>query len=286
MSNTVQKSFFGGVGLTITFPAGVHEATFKGIGGGGGGGGGGGTDAAGVNSGGGGGGGGAAQMEEVTIPVIPNRQYNIALGTAGVGGTGVVSATGNDGTPGGDTIVTDSVSGFILCAFRGGSGGKGGSNITTGGLGGADASINSPGTNVFDTAADRVTPAGAKVPSQMCGGAGGDAGNPGNNGGFSPLQDSSIIGEAGQFLGGVGGGAVAVNGGGGGGGGGSSLGPGGDGGHGGADQGGNGGSPPGGATGAGGGGGGGSFADGVSRPGGNGANGLSGALFVFYDVAA
>lgn len=302
MANTVFKQFFSPVPTTITFPAGVSSATFKGVGGGGGGGGGGGSSAA--NGGGGGGGGGAAVVTEVTIPVISNRIYNITIGAAGTGGAGgAAGGTGSNGGPGGDTLVVDSVSGFFLVAFQGASGGGGGAHSDAGGkvkgFGGANASVGSPETNVYDALITgpgtsfagptlNLTPNAASPgitwPAPMAGGAGGELASSGSAGGFAPIQDSSAIGTATRFSGGTGG--VGAGGGGGGGGGGSALGPGGGGGAGTAAGAGGGGLPPlGGNSGAGGGGGGGAGSGGGPATGGAGAAGLTGYLQVSYEVA-
>src|SRR5277367_1751846 len=137
MANITQQLF--GVSGTIVFPSGVAIATFKGIGGGGGGGSGAGTDPAGGDNGGGGGAGGAAVLSEVAVAVVSNRVYNVAIGAGGAGGLGQVVGIGQNGSPGGDTIVTDSVTSAILVAFRGASGGAAGTNgDAIGGPGGAD----------------------------------------------------------------------------------------------------------------------------------------------------
>ncbi len=287
MSNVVLKQFFSGAG-SFSFPAGVSTVTFKGCGGGGGGGAGGGSNALG-QQGGGGGGGGAAVLDEATIFVASDTIYNYVVGASGAGGLGVSGAAGNPGNPGGDTIVTNSVTGFILIAFKGASGGGGGTtNDGLGGWGGSEKSFGSPTTNLYDTnqtlSTSQTGPGNS--PAVRAGGQGGAQGQPGFAGNFDPLQDSSVIAEAGQFAGGTGGAFSPLAGGGGGGGAGSALGPGGNGGIGGAGQGGAG-SPAvvGTSTGAGGGGGGGSGTAGAPLAGGNGGPSAGGFLQYSYENA-
>lgn len=284
MSNDVITDFF--TSGTITFPAGVTVARFKGCGGGGGGGGGSGSNVG--LAGGGGGGGGAAVVFDVEIAVFSNRVYNINLGAAGPGATASgPGAPGNLGNMGGNTLVIDSVSGNILVAFRGASGGwAGGLGGTPLGVGGSDHS-GPAGGSIYDTGSSLTfnpAAAGSSSPLPRSGGAGGTPGSNGLQGGYDSITDATIIGNANIFVGGAGGTATAVQGGGGGGGGASQLGFGGAGGNGGSGLGGTGGGPPGGATGAGGGGGGGSGTTGAPQAGTAGGNGLAGFCQVVYSL--
>lgn len=114
---------------TYTPSAKVKSIEFELIGGGGGSGGCSTTGGAQVSSGGGGGGGGYVRHTTSTIAA----SYTITIGAGGTGGV----AGDNDGTAGGDTIVTDGAS-FTLTASGGGLGqGAAAAENATGGAGGA-----------------------------------------------------------------------------------------------------------------------------------------------------
>lgn len=284
MSNVVRVQFFGSG--TITFPAGVVSARIKGVGGGGGGGGGSGSTA--TQSGGGGGGGGAAIVNIVEIFVFTNRQYNVTIGAAGTAGAaGAVGGNGGNAGAGGTTTVIDSVSGFVLAAFRGASGGAGGEvNGALLGSGGCDHA--SPiGGNIYDQqTALSLTPPGVSNPQPLSrsGGSGGIPGNAGLAGGFDSTNDGTIVGVTTPWAGGTQGTGAVGGGGGGGGGGGSALGPGGNGGVGSTGNGGTGGPAPGANTGAGGGRGGGSGTAGGPVAGTAGGAGTTGYIEVTYTL--
>ena len=283
MSNVVRKQFFANG--SITFPAGVTVAKFKGCGGGGGGGGGGGSGAG--TNGGGGGAGGAAVVAEAEVLILSNRQYDVVIAAGGAGGTSGVGVDGGQGLPGGDTTVKDSISGFVLVGFRGASGAVGGVvGATTPALGGANHS-SSAGGNVFDLqTALGLTPPPILNPVVLprSGGSGGIPAAAGLPGGYDPLSDGTIIGIASIFSGGAQGTGAVGGGGGGGGGGGSALGPGGAGGVGSTGTGGTGASAPGANTGAGGGGGGGGGQVGTPVAGGVGGAGAAGYVEVEYTL--
>lgn len=119
---------------------GVRPVNFSGCGGGGAGGGGSGASLAGA-PGVGGGGGGAAMYGEFTLLVDFTHRIDFVFpgadplpGTAG----GAPGADGGNGQDGGTCYVLDFTTNTILCAFPGGSGGQGGANLGTPGLGGAN----------------------------------------------------------------------------------------------------------------------------------------------------
>jgi hypothetical protein len=119
---------------------GTRLVNFRGCGGGGAGGGGSAASLAGA-PGTGGGAGGASMYGDFQVPVDFSHRIDIiipaVLPTPGAGG----AAPGNDGgtgQDGGTCYVLDTVTNTILCAFPGGSGGQGGKNGGTPGLGGAN----------------------------------------------------------------------------------------------------------------------------------------------------
>lgn len=271
----------------LTFPENTKFASFKGIGGGGSGGSGGGANAAGGTVGGGGGGGGAANMGDCTVDVNPALGYTVTIAPGGASVSGANAAPGNFGNPGGDTMVTETISGNIVAAFRGGSGGYLGNtpaNPPTGLPGADQAPFGGLTPNAYEDTVQSLTtdPTSAALSNRQSlprsGGLGGPSNVAGNHGASDYRTDTSVLTTATFFTGGNGApGGGPGNGGGGGGGGGSALGPGADGGPG---AGGNG--LPGNSalpnTGAGGGGGGGAGTGGVS--GGNSGSGGSGYVEV------
>lgn len=119
---------------------GTRLVNFRGCGGGGAGGGGGAASLAGA-PGPGAGAGGASMYGDFQVLVDFSHQIDVvipaALPTPGVGGA-APGVDGTDGQDGGTCYVLDTVTNTILCAFAGGSGGQGGKNLGTPGLGGAN----------------------------------------------------------------------------------------------------------------------------------------------------
>jgi len=161
----------------------------------------------------GGGGGGAGQsVVRVKYSVTPGATLNVAIGAAGMGGTGTLN-NGNAGTAGGNTVLSGAIS---LTLIGGGGGGAGviqNGAIAGGGLGGAgfpnggdgsDCSYDNPGSGAGGAGAS--SPFGAGGPSVRSSiGAPRDgnnafgygAGGGGGGGIYSSASDSHWTGGAG-----------------------------------------------------------------------------------------
>lgn len=132
---------------TWTKPANAKVVRVVAIGSGGGGGSGACGDNSADRSGGGGGGAGAISDETFAASDVP-ASLTVTVGAAGGGGGGVVGGfSGNPGSPGGATLVSDGATFYIQAA--GGAGGGGGTT-TSGTFGAAGATGYYTGTNGAD----------------------------------------------------------------------------------------------------------------------------------------
>jgi hypothetical protein len=204
---------------SFVVPAGITGGLFEGCGGGGGGGGGAGWTNA--DSPGGAGGGGAPRAEKV-LTLTPGDIITITVGAGGTGGAGGAAANpGNNGTIGGDTIITSTLHGE-LGRFRGASGGMAATTATGTSYGGS-STTNSNGnghTNyqVFEYVGTATN--NGSIGNDATGGTYGSFGSPGA-GGASGSGYAGFPGcDATTGTGGAGGAANSSSGGGGGGGGG------------------------------------------------------------------
>jgi hypothetical protein len=156
---------------SIVVPAGVNTMYLTGCAGGGGGAAGGGGGGLSNSFGGGGGGGGAGEsVYRQAFSVTPGSTVNISIGTAGLGGTGIVVGPGNPGSAGGNTVI----SGAITKTLTGGSGGAGGIASTAGPVPGGSGGNGFPGGSWgADGAAGAATGNGGAGASSPFGGGGG-----------------------------------------------------------------------------------------------------------------
>ena len=127
VSDYRQASFTANGSFTPTVPTIYVSGTAAG--------GGGSSSQGGQSAAGGGGGGGAGQsIQKTPLSVVIGHSLTISIGAAGTGGPAGASAVA--GTNGGNTVITDSVTGAVLLTLGGGSGGQPG-DLGAGGIGGA-----------------------------------------------------------------------------------------------------------------------------------------------------
>ncbi len=171
---------------TFTVPPGVTSITVKAWGAGGGGGE---RSPNGADAGGGGGGGGYAGG---VMTVTPFSTITVTVGTGGVGAI----ANGNNGTAGGNTIVTDGTS--TITAIGGGRG----TSVNGGGVGGAGGGASFAGSVASQVTRTGGNAANANNSANFGGGGGGGAGDA-NNGSNAT---NTTAGAGGTANGGAGGG--------------------------------------------------------------------------------
>lgn len=207
--------------FTWTCPAGVTFVTIKVWGGGGGGG------AAGVDHGssiwgqpvsGGGGGGGGGAYAEYSFVSVPGRSYAVTIGAGGAGSDDPCNFdSDNDifdggnvmGADGGDTTLTDNVTGHLMAAAEGGHGAE--DFFGLGGGGGWGDYGYDRGVTIYGTLVESLDGDPGFTAGDYLGGDGGSS----PNGGFGGSGDPSggfgdWGGDAGSAPGAGGGGANGV----------------------------------------------------------------------------
>src|SRR5262249_34218955 len=110
---------------------------------------------------------------KLTLGVTPGQRLTINIGAGGtVGAAGALNSNGSDGGDGGDTTIVDTNSSTELARFRGGEGGKGGTQNTIGNgatefvIGGAPVNSGTPlAQHIYVTGSTKTVVIGATPPS-------------------------------------------------------------------------------------------------------------------------
>ncbi|HDR9834293.1 TPA: hypothetical protein QDC51_001047 [Burkholderia multivorans] len=163
----------------LTVPAGVTAMYLSGCapGGGGAAGGPGSIGASPAWAGGGGGGGAGQSLQRALYSVTPGQQINVTIGSPGVGGVVSGNNPGNNGTSGGNLVISGP--GFnngTEVTLQGGGGGNGGNAVTSGNAVGGGPGIGFPaGGYGNDTTNGNAGGSGGAGASGPFGGGGGAA---------------------------------------------------------------------------------------------------------------